>query len=152
MCIHIHTFTLYILLGVQSDTSTQYYYGQYRYHFRHQWPERLLHESITDMTRVDEEDRTSVRQKMASDTGFTGLSILHRLHHLYRFDVVQDLVFDIMHTLLLCIIKRHLEYYLAKGFITTSIEKRLSTMPWTAGKFTKCTNTYMYMYNTCYYI
>ena len=55
------------------------------------------------MNVVDQKDRLSVRQKLASQTGFTGLSILHRLHTLYKFDILQDniMVFDTMHTLVL---------------------------------------------------
>ena len=119
-------------VGEQSTSSTQYYYGDYRYHFRHPWPERCITESIADMTHVEEEHRVTIRRKIASDTGFTGVSILHRLHDLYQFNTLH-LVFDTMHTLLLVNIKRHLEHYMAKGYITPSVEERLNAMPWTAG-------------------
>ena len=82
-------------------SGTQLYYGDYRYHYRNQWSQRTLNESVIDMDRVDEEDRISVRKRLASETGFTGMSELHRLHSLYKFDVLNDLVFDAMHTLLL---------------------------------------------------
>lgn len=113
---------------------TQLYYGSYRYHYRNQWPQRTLNESIIDMDRVDQEDRSSVRRRMASETGFTGISELHRLHSLYKFDVLNDLVFDAMHTLLLNVVKRHLDYYKDQGYLSDPIvEKKLSIMPWTAG-------------------
>ena len=67
------------------------------------------------MTQVDEEDRVSIRQKLASKTGFTGLSILHRLYRLYKFDVLQDFVFDTM--LVLRIIQCHLHYYAEQGYL-----------------------------------
>lgn len=63
------------------------------------WPKRELDNSVSMMKEVDQDDRISVRQKSASETGFTGLSILHHLHRLYKFDVLQDLIFDTMHTL-----------------------------------------------------
>lgn len=85
------------------------------------------------MERVDQEDRITVRQKRASQCGFTGLSILHRLYHLYKFNVLSDLVFDVMHTLLLVNIKRHLDYYLTEGYLNATVDHRLSAMPWTAG-------------------
>lgn len=88
------------------------------------------------MTRVNEEDRISVRQRLASRTGFTGLSILHRLHRLYKFDVLQDLVFDTMHTLVLRVLHCHLNYYAEKEYLQDPVvEKRLQKMPWTAGMF-----------------
>ncbi len=122
-----------LCIGQMSSSCTQYYYGKYQYHVRYPWPERSLGESVGDMIRVDQEDRVTVRQEVASETGFTGLSILHRLHHLYQFDVLKDLVFDAMHTLLLVIVKRHLERYKEKGFLTNLVEKRLQAVPWTAG-------------------
>ena len=86
------------------------------------------------MEEVDQEDRVSVRQRLASQTGFTGLSILHRLHKLYKFDVLKDLVFDTMHTLVLRVVHRHLHYYPEKGYFKASdVEERLNAMPWTAG-------------------
>ena len=110
------------------------YYGDFRYHFRYHWPERLLCESMKDMNEVGQEDRITVHQKLASKTGFTGLSHLHHLYYLYKFDVLKDVGFDTMHTLLLRIISRHLDLYMQKGFIKNSeIDKRLLAMPWTSG-------------------
>jgi len=86
------------------------------------------------MMQVDDEDRISIRQKLASKNGFTGLSILHRLYRLYKFNVLKDFVFDIMHTLTLRILSRHLHYYADNDYLRNhSIEKRLEMMPWTAG-------------------
>ena len=86
------------------------------------------------MERVDQEDRTSVRRRLASATGFTGMSELHRLHSLYNFDVLNDMVFDAMHTLLLGVVKHHLDYYKECGFLSDPVvEEKLMKMPWTAG-------------------
>lgn len=120
--------------GMQSSTSSHYYYGNYRYHYRHPWPERSLQQSIVEMKDVDEEERQTVRQKLASEYGFTGLSILHRFYSLYKFDILKDLVFDSMHTLLLRIVKRHIDNYSEHGYLSNPlIERRLQAMPWTAG-------------------
>ena len=98
------------------------------------WPQRTLSESAIDMDRVDQEDRSSVRRRLASETGFTGISELHRLNLLYKFDVLHDLVFDTMHTLLLGVVKRHLDYYKDQGYLSDPvIEERLRRIPWTAG-------------------
>ena len=119
------------------NSSNQCYYTNNRFHFTHRWPPRQLDQSVCEMTRVNEEDRVSVRQRLASQTGFTGLSILHRLHRLYKFDVLRDLVFDTMHTLVLRVLHCHLNYYAEKEYLRDAeVERRLKMMPWTAGAFT----------------
>lgn len=125
-----------VFIGVHINNSNQCYYTNYRFHFRHRWHPRQLSESIGEMIRVDDEDRISVRQKLASQTGFTGLSILHRLHRLYKFDVLKDLVFDTMHTLVLRVLHCHLNYYVSKEYLQDpEVEKRLKLIPWTAGSY-----------------
>ena len=130
----LHNHHYFNKIGTLDPNSMQYYYGENRYHYRHSWPSRQLSDSIPDMKSIDEEDRITVRQKRASETGFTGLSILHRLHALYEFDILNDLVFDAMHTLLLRVVKRHLDYFKEKGYIDQTVEDRLNAMPWTAGE------------------
>ena len=98
------------------------------------------------MNKVDQEDRVSVRKRIASESGFTGCSILHRLHSLYKFDVLKDFVFDAMHTLLLGNVKRHLDHYKEKGYLNNPVvEARLAKMPWTAG-------TYLHIYSLAVYL
>ena len=118
--------------GTLQLNTTQYYYGNYRYYAWYQWPVRSLMESISEMKAVDDEDRVSVRSRKASSTGFTGLSILHRWHYLYSFNILKDTVFDAMHTILLRIAKRHLDFFKDNGFFNQDVEKRLSAMPWAA--------------------
>ena len=55
------------------DSTKQYYYSDFRFHYRHRWPARPLNESVPEMIQVDEEDRVFIRQKLSSKTGFTGL-------------------------------------------------------------------------------
>lgn len=69
------------------------------------------------MEEVDNEDRPTVRQRLASQTGFTGLSVLHQLYRLYQFDVLNDLIFDTMHTLVLRVLNCHLQYYTEQGLL-----------------------------------
>jgi len=81
--------------------------SNYYFHYRHPWLPRTLDESLQGMEDVDQEDRvTQIRQK-ASDSGFTGMSNLHRLHALYDFNVLEDFA---MHIILLGNIKRHLDF------------------------------------------
>ena len=92
----------------------------------------MLIDSLDDMNAVEDKERITVRQKMASKCGFTGFSILNRLNLLpYRFNVLTDMLFDTMHTLILRIVLRHLQFYQDKGILKNPlIEKRLKMMPW----------------------
>ena len=51
-------------------------------------------DNVELMCTIGEEERCSVRVNLSKNTGYTGISILHRLHKLYGFDVIQDTVFD----------------------------------------------------------
>jgi len=84
------------------------------------------------MKNVDDEDWPTRRQKLASESGFTGLSILHRLHRLYQVDVLRDTIFDTMHIIVLHIIYTHLQYYSNLGLLKDlTLLRRLQAMPWT---------------------
>ena len=86
------------------------------------------------MNAAEDEDRITVHQRLASECGFTDVSILNRLKQLYDFDVLKDILFDTMHTLILRIVLRHQQFYHEKDiFKNPSIDKRLEKMPWTAG-------------------
>ena len=138
---------MYVGAQIAGVSGRQYYYGSFRFHYRHRWEERLLNESIEKMKGVEDEDRITVRQKLASEVGFTGVSILHRLNRLYQFNVLKDLIFDTMHTLVLRIINRHLQYYSEIGFLKDPVlERRLQKMPWTAGMYA-CMDRVINMYH-----
>lgn len=121
LCIHvavdIRSYS-YCFIGLHVDESRQYYYGNFRFHFRSRWLERSLNDCLGNMQAIEEEGRVTVRQKMASDDGFTGVSLLNRLNVLYDFDVLKDMVFDTMHTLILRVALRYLQYYKECGFLT----------------------------------
>lgn len=123
--------------GTLQPGTTTHYYGDFRYHARYGWQARSLGDSIVRMKAIEEEDRVTVRAAIAKEAGFTGVSILHRLHQLYQFDVQRDLVYDAMHNVPMNVISQHLHHYQEKGFYSTAnkslVEKRLNAMPWTAG-------------------
>ena len=97
------------------------------------------------MENVALEDTPSVRMNLAKETGYTGLSILHRLHQLYGFDVLQDMVYDAMHNVPLNVVSHHLHYYLDNEVLSPqSIEKRLKVMPWTPSMYAYCIFTTFY--------
>lgn len=86
------------------------------------------------MSEIAEEDRSSVRQRLSRDSGYTGLSILHRLSKLYGFDVLKDLVFDLMHNLPLNVVGNLLKELIASGKLDAKVaDERLKKFPWTAG-------------------
>ena len=121
-------------IGVKNPTGTNYYYDKYRYQFRYGWPSKKLSTSLPQMKLVDMEDRPSTRTAKAKSTGFTGLSILHRLHALYGFDVLQDLVFDAMHNIPLNVASHHLHYYFNEGILSAQeVDRRLKAVQWTPG-------------------
>ena len=72
-------------------------------------------------------------QQMAKESGFTGLSTLHRLHVLYGFDYQKHCVFDVMHMVSLGVIRHHLNFLLDNQLVNQhSLQERLSKVPWTA--------------------
>ena len=50
------------------------------------------------MQNIESLPTINAKLTAASKCGYTGRSLLNRLHHLYQFDTCQDLVRDVMHT------------------------------------------------------
>ena len=112
---------------------THYYYGQNRLHARFPWEERKLAAELAKMKEVADEDRPTVRERLSRESGYTGLSILHRLHKLYGFDVIKDTVFDVMHNLPLNIVGNLLKDMIAEEKLDAKVaDERLAKFPWTA--------------------
>ncbi|XP_078363672.1 uncharacterized protein LOC144647842 [Oculina patagonica] len=85
------------------------------------------------MTNIDNEDRPSVRARLSRNSGYTGLSILHRLYKLYKFDVFKDLVYDVMHNIPLNVAARQIKNWIDSEVIDKDVvEQRLNSFPWTA--------------------
>ena len=137
------------LTGTTFPGSSTYYYGNARYRARHSWPDQSLEDNIHEMTAIEDEDRITVRAEKAKSTGFTGLSLLHRLYHLYGFNVMKDLVYDEMHNVSMNVINQHLHHYLDNYLLSstnkTIVTTRLAAMPWTAG------NNVLLVVGTCTY-
>ena len=86
------------------------------------------------MVKIEQEERVTVAAHMSKESGFTGVSQLHRLYSLYQFDILQDLVFDVMHLVPLNLVKRRLDYFLQKREIDIAdLDKALKEIPWTRG-------------------
>eukprot|EP00731_Ephydatia_muelleri_P004055 Em0002g231a len=122
------------VVGAQGSESTHYYYGNYRYHSRYPSDESDLNMFVQTMKDIECEDRPTVHATMARESGFTGLSILHRLYAAYGFNILKDLTFDAMHDVTLNIIHHHLLRYLEAGILSRNeIDVRLAAIPWTPG-------------------
>ena len=79
------------------------------------------------------EKRPSVRKRMSSSKGFTGMSLLHKyLFPLYEFNILRDMVYDIFHTLPLNVVKSQLTYLLDNEIIhPEELDEALRNFPWT---------------------
>ena len=86
------------------------------------------------MVDIGQEQRITVALDRSRERGFHGVSQLHRLHKLYKFDVLQDLVFDAMNLISLNLVKRRLEYLLSNSLVDQDhLREALKRMPWTTG-------------------
>lgn len=86
------------------------------------------------MIEIEQEERATVRDRRSRESGFLGVSLLHRLHRLYKFDVIKDLVFDVMHLVPLNLVKRRFEYLLSNSLLDTEqLQPALEKIPWTQG-------------------
>ena len=125
---------LSITVGTTVGGGSACYYGENREHARYPWESRNISEERQHMIMVEEEDRPSVRANLAKNCGYTGYSILWRLHECYGFDVCKDLVFDMMHNISLNLLKNHLRRFIAADILDVrKVEERLQEFPWTAG-------------------
>ena len=113
--------------------SNHYYYGNYRKSTRYPWPKRNIHDELETLQLIVQEERRTVAQEMAKESGFTGLSVLHRLHALYGFDYRKHCVFDVMHTVVLGVVRNNLNFLLSNQLLDQKIlRERLFKVPWTA--------------------
>lgn len=129
-----------MILGVWLPNERHNYYPEYRKQYRYPNANRILSDEVLFMKTIQQEERTTYFQTMSKDTGLLGLSILHRLHSLYEFDVLKDTVFDVMHLLPLNLVKNHIQHLLSEEKLDMKeFGSKLSKMPWTTGKcMSKC--------------
>ena len=122
------------LVGQQlRDSSNRHmYYGENRFHYRHPWEPREISTSLTELYDIENETRISVRKRMSSDIGFTGISILPKyLNPLYGFDVCKHLVYDVFHTICLNVVKNQAERLIDLEMIDKGyLDKEIKKFPW----------------------
>jgi len=109
------------LRGPNISGGSTYYIGGKRYSDRFPVPPCNLEEEVSKMSEIENEDRTTVRAALARQSGYTGSSILHRLHKIYGFNVITDMVFDTMHNIPLNVVSNHLNCYVRDGLVDKSV-------------------------------
>ena len=74
-----------------------------------------------------------MRKTLSSEIGFTGTSVFHRyLYPLYGFDILQHIVIDVFHTVLLNLCKNQTQRMLELELIDiTYLDEKLKSFPWT---------------------
>jgi len=111
-----------------------YYYPGFRQNYRFPIEKREISEELPTMEEIGQEERQTVADSKSKDSGFLGVSQLHRLHTLYKFDVLKDLVLDVMHLVPLNLVKRRLEHLISNSLVDTAeVQARLDRIPWTKG-------------------
>lgn len=115
-----------------NESNNHMYYGDNRYHYRHNWENRDISLMLTDLYDVEAESRISIRKNMSSEKGITGISLLHKyLYPLYSFDILKDLTFDVFHTVCLNVVKSQAERILDLELVDKkSLDKEIINFPW----------------------
>ena len=131
--------SLSLFLGKYQEAQKHYYYPGLREQFRFPPTKREIAEELPLMTEIEQEERTTVKDRMSKESGFLGVSLLHRLHNLYKFDIIKDLVFDVMHLVPLNLVKRRFEYLLSNSLLDPErLQVALEKVPWTQGILKAC--------------
>ena len=94
---------------------SHYYYGQFQYTFRFPAPLRTAADNLRLARQVDAAATAAERTRLSKAAGVTGETILYRLYDLCRFDPVRDLVVNVMHSLVLNLIRSEMENHLLRG-------------------------------------
>lgn len=128
-------FSWWFVIGtLNPEGGSTYYYGGNRYHAQYPSEERKIEEELDTLKEVDAEDRKIVRASKSKSCGYTGLTILYRLHKLYGFDIFKDLVIDTVHNIPTNIVATELKYLIQTEKIDAKlVEGCLNSFPWTAG-------------------
>ena len=123
-------------VGVYFPDTNHYYYPGFRRLTRYP-PEAKSYLKDLDTLQEIEEERITVKKKKAKESGYTGLSILHRLNKLYGFEYDKDLVYDELHAFPLNVVKNQLLMFKEDendAINWKEVDKRLKNFPWTNGR------------------
>ncbi len=82
-------------------------YHDNRKHRRHPSAMRCVTDMTFALKQWQELPIGRERDEVGHEAGISGQSCLWRLYNLYGFDISQDLTYDVMHTLSLCVFKKY---------------------------------------------
>lgn len=122
------------LESVWVPMSNHYYYPGFRLQGRFPVEEKSILDSLEVLQEIEEEERITVKQDKSKNTGYTGLSIFHRLYPLYQFLYDKDFVYDEMHGVPLNVVKRQIQCLLGgdhEDINWQEVDQRLERFPWT---------------------
>uniref|UniRef100_A0A7M5V1D4 Uncharacterized protein n=2 Tax=Clytia hemisphaerica TaxID=252671 RepID=A0A7M5V1D4_9CNID len=83
--------------GVSVEGSRTKYYTNNRQRYTEPWNKRNFVTEYDTMKDIEELPTPAEKSRRATETGYTGLSVLANLNFLYGFDVFHDLNRDVMH-------------------------------------------------------
>ena len=118
--------------SVYVPETRHYYYPNFRREARYPAENKNVLNNLDLLTNIALEERTSVRCRLSKESGYTGLSILHRLYYLYGVLYDRHLVYDEMHTVHLNIVKNAVLSLKEEGDDTidwATADKRLKDFP-----------------------
>lgn len=119
------------IIGKYLEAQKHYYYPGVREQFRFPPAKRDITEELPLMIEIEQEERVTVRERRSKETGFLGVSLLHRLHKLYKFNV--------MHLVPLNLVKRRFEHLLSNSLLNTKqLQRALEKVPWPQGTTHSC--------------
>ena len=100
------------LSGQYISEKRHYYYGQFRKRYRFPAPARSAESNRQYGQSVDSATSSAEKQRRVKETGVTGETIFYRFYDLCGFDPIHDLVIDVMHALLLNLVRSEMEHHL----------------------------------------
>ena len=85
------------MVGTYDGARKQYYYTNFRQHHRFPSDDRTAEKHLAHGLRCDNTLSDAERRRIQLETGVRGVSVLFKLHKLYGFDPIKDMVIDRMH-------------------------------------------------------
>uniref|UniRef100_A0A7M5XBD8 Uncharacterized protein n=1 Tax=Clytia hemisphaerica TaxID=252671 RepID=A0A7M5XBD8_9CNID len=115
-----------------NDGSTKYYINN-RHYFTNRWEKRNYEIEINTMEEIEQQPSVYAKLRRAKETGYTGLSVLTRLNCLYGFNVLQDLVHDVMHLVALNLCRKlYKRIFQNESFDLGHFQSKLQEFPFTS--------------------
>lgn len=120
--------------SVYVPETSHYYYPNFGRQGRYPTKKKNVLDNLELLSDIASEERISVRCRLSKESGYTGLSVLHRLYYLYGFLYDRDMVYDEMRTIHLNIVKNALLSLKEEEddiVDWTTADNRLKDFPWT---------------------